>query len=152
MNYQKIWKKTVLEDEIIKYEFSIGDGYIRFGLMLSFVLCSLLFLNKIYFAVVLFLFALFYFLFYLKISNAYAFTNKRILIHRGWLSTNAVSIEYSKITDIQVEEPFIYKIFTQTGNLSINTAGTSKIEIVLSHVDNPYNLKKILDNLMQNKQ
>ena len=60
----------------------------------------------------LFLGATFFYGFYFKIANAYAFTDHRVLAHRGWLSTNLVSIDYSKITNVTVEEPFFTKIFT----------------------------------------
>lgn len=149
MNYKKIWEKILSDNEKIEHEFSIGQGYIVLGVITSFILATILIFSKIiYLGVLIFIFLSFYFLFYLKIANAYALTDKRILIHRGWLSTNTVSIEYSKITDIKIEEPFIYKIFTQTGNIYINTAGSSNTEVVLSHIDNPYNLKRILDNLI----
>ncbi|MDD4289968.1 MAG: PH domain-containing protein [Patescibacteria group bacterium] len=149
MNYKKIWDKTLSINEKIEHEFSIGQGYIFWAMFLVSILCAILIFSKIiYLGFLIFLFLSFYFLFYLKIANAYAFTNKRILIHRGYLSTGVISIEYSKITDVRIYEPFIHKIFTQTGNLYINTAGTPEIEVSLYHVDNPYKLKQILDNLI----
>ncbi|HNV96901.1 MAG TPA: PH domain-containing protein [bacterium] len=152
MNYKKIWDKTLSINEKIEHEFSVGLGYIFWGLILAFIFCIILIFSRmIYLGLFIFLFLSFYFLFYLKISNAYAFTNKRILIHRGFLSTSVISIEYSKITDIRIYESFIDKTFTQTGSLHINTAGTSKIEVSLYHVDNPYKLKQTLDNLISKK-
>jgi membrane protein YdbS with pleckstrin-like domain len=143
---QQIWDKVLGKDEKIEYSFSIGQNYIKLGLICWGIL-SLPLLFAAGFGVVTFLIALFYYGFYLKKANVYAFTNKRILIHKGWLSTNTTSVDYSKITDIHVREPFLDKIMTKTGVIAINTAGSSNLEILLQHVENPYEVKKILDGL-----
>jgi len=96
----------------------------------------------------LFLYGLFYYLFYLRVANIYAFTNKRIIIHKGWLSTSLISVEYNRITDVTVREKFIEKLLTNTGDLLIDTAGTSTMEIVLSCVSAPYEKRKKLDQIM----
>jgi uncharacterized membrane protein YdbT with pleckstrin-like domain len=88
-----------------------------------------------------------YYKFYLPISNAYAFTNKRVLIHRGWLSTNTKSVDYSKITDIHIVEPFIDRIIFHTGHIAIITAGSTNAQIVLKNIESPYEVKKKLDTL-----
>ena len=90
---------------------------------------------------------MFYYLFYIKVANAYAFTNKRILIHQGWLSTKLTSIDYYQITDTYVLEPFLARVFTKSGHLVVNTAGTSLFEVYLRYVDSPYEVKKKLDLL-----
>lgn len=95
----------------------------------------------------IFLIALFYYGFYLKTANAYAFTNKRVLFHKSWLSTHTTSVDYSKITDVYVQEPFLERILTRTGHIAINTGGTNLHEIVLKNVESPYELKKKLDTL-----
>ncbi|MEI6597334.1 MAG: PH domain-containing protein [bacterium] len=93
------------------------------------------------------LFVFFYFGFYLKAANAYAFTNKRVLIHQGWLSTHMISVDYSKITDVHIRESFFAKIITHTGNIAIITAGTTRDQIILGNVNEPYEIKKRLDAL-----
>ena len=131
-------------DEIVEFEFSIGDRYRKVGL----IIWTIISLPLALFAGLGFLFflmALFHFGFYLKVANAYAFTNKRVLIHRGWLSTRITSIDYSKITDVHVYEPFFDRIITHTGNFVINTAGTNVHEVVLQHIEKPYEVKKRLD-------
>ncbi len=147
MQYQKIWDKTLSSDEKVEYEFSIGERYLNFILIMIGII-SLPLLAAAGFGIVTFLIALFYCKFYAKTSNAYAFTNKRIIIHTGWLSTKMVSVDYTKITDMHVEEPIVDRIFTHTGNLSINTAGSGNIEIVLRHIEKPYEVKKKLDVIM----
>ena len=137
MNYEKIWNKTLSSDEKVEYEFSIGGRYIKFGLIIWGII-SLPFLFAAGFGILIFLIALFYYGFYLKVANAYAFTNKRVLIHRGWLSTNTTSIDYSKITDVHIQEPFFDRIITHTGHIAINTAGTTLHEVILKHIESPY--------------
>ncbi|MDD3284305.1 MAG: PH domain-containing protein [Patescibacteria group bacterium] len=152
MFYKNIIKDMLSVDERKEHEFSIGIGYIKFGFIIFNTISVILIFLNYKLSILSFAFTIFYFLFYLKISNIYVFTNKRILIHKGWLSTNMISVEYDKITDVRVQENFIYKILTKTGNLLINTASTSDTEIILLHVENPYNLKKILDSLIHNKK
>jgi len=146
MNYEKIWQKTLSGDEKVEYEFSVGDRYIKFGLIIWGII-SLPFLFAKGFGIFIFLIALFYYAFYLKAANAYAFTNKRVLIHRGWLSTHTISVDYSKITDIHIREPFFDRIITHTGNIAVITAGSTADQIVLQHINAPYEVKKKLDLL-----
>lgn len=152
--YSKIWEKTLGEGEKVEYEFSIGGRYrvfmILFWLVLSLPLLLVLsFLEFFIFGlgIITFFTALFYYGFYVKKANAYAFTNKRMLIHKGWLSTSLISIDYQKITDTFVSEPFFDKLFTHTGSLTVNTAGTSGPEVVLKHIETPYEVKKKLDQI-----
>lgn len=88
----------------------------------------------------------FYYGFYLEKANVYAFTDKRILQHRGWLSTRTITIDYHMITDVQVIEPFFQRVFTRTGSLSVDTASSSKMhhEVTFADVDSSYELKKRL--------
>ena len=146
MKYEKIWQKTLGGDEKVEYEFSVGDGYIRLGLIVWGII-SLFLLFAGGFGIFTFLVALFYYSFYLKVANAYAFTNKRVLIHRGWLSTHTISVDYAKITDVHIIEPFFSRILAHTGDMGIITAGSTRDQIVLQHIDAPYEIKKKLDLL-----
>ncbi len=146
MNYQKIWDKVLKQDEKVIYSFTIGSSYITVTLIFWGLLSlALAFISPL--AIVIFLLAFLYLVFYLRAANAYAFTNKRIVIHRGWLSTETISVDYSKITDVLVREPFFAKILTKTGSIFINTAGSSQFEVVLTRIENPYEIKKILDEI-----
>ena len=145
MEYEKIWNKTLGGDEKVEFEFSIGKNYRIMGLILwGFI--SLMFASKIAITIVIFLIASFYYGYYLKAANAFALTNKRVIAHRGWLNTYTNSVEYSKITDVHVKEPFFEKIFTHTGNIGVETAGFGSL-LILRHVDSPYEIKKKLDGL-----
>ena len=146
MNYEKIWQKILSVDEKVEYEFSIGEGYSKFGLIIwGIISISFLFADGL--GILIFLLALFYYAFYLKAANAYAFTNKRVLIHRGWLSTHTISVDYSKITDIHILEPFFRRVLTHTGDIAIITAGSTSDQIRLKYVGTPYEVKKKLDSI-----
>jgi membrane protein YdbS with pleckstrin-like domain len=151
MNYEKFWKKVLGVDEKVEYEFSIGDRYANVGLIvwssISLILLLIFGLDVSIFSILILIFTFFYYGFYLKVANAYAFTNKRVLIHKGWLSTRVTSIDYLKITDINIQEPFIDRIITHSGHISINTAGTNYHEVILNNVEKPYEIKKKLDIL-----
>ena len=149
MIYKRTWKKVLDKDEKLEYEFSIGKGYRMFGLWFWIIIGTLC-LAFSFFGLFIILCACFYYGFYLNVSNVYGFTNKRVIIHKGWLSTNITSIDYKKITDVYVNEPIFDRLITKTGHLKINTAGTPKHEVVLTHITRPYEVKKKLNNLCLN--
>lgn len=92
----------------------------------------------------------FYHLYYLRISNEYIFTNQRILIKKGWISTKTVSIHYNRITDISVTQNILDRIL-KIGTMAISTAGSEGYEVTLRHVSKPYLLKKSLFSLKEQK-
>jgi uncharacterized membrane protein YdbT with pleckstrin-like domain len=147
MEYEHIWKKALRDDETVQYEFSLSKKYRNFYLVLFSIIGLFFMLGSFPTGVIILLLVFFYFGFYLRVSNAYALTDKRVLIHRGWLSTNATSIEYQHITDVTVQEPFLERIITKSGDLSINTAGTSAKEVVLKHIATPYEVRKKIDEI-----
>ncbi len=147
MRYQHIWDKVLGAGEHVAYEFSISHRYINISLGFWFFV-SLAFVPFYGIGIVLFAAALFHLGFYLRVSNAYAFTNKRILIKRGWLSTNMVSIDFSRITDIKASESFFDRVIFRSGILLINTAGTGEHEVRLNRVYDVYSVKQRLTTLM----
>ncbi|KKS26377.1 MAG: hypothetical protein UU87_C0002G0056 [Parcubacteria group bacterium GW2011_GWA2_42_11] len=154
MQYQYIWDKVLNPDETVQYEFSVGFWF-RFlmtlflGLVIAVVLGALCY----YFDLPYWpagLFGLGFFLiynWYIKIANAYAFTNKRVISHRGWLWTRLITVDFEQITDVICEEPFFEKLIFGTGYMFIDTAGTDTQEISFMHLADPYKAKKILDSL-----
>lgn len=150
MLYKAIWKKVLKPEENIVEEFTLGRRYILL-IQTVFGFLGLIFLPSFWpFSIILFLLMLFMG-WYLRKANAYAFTEKRVLIHKGWLSTHLTSIDYDKITDVTVIEPFLDRLICKTGHLSINTAGTGFHEAELRHIESPYEIKKKLDNVRDSK-
>lgn len=93
----------------------------------------------------------FYHLYYLRISNEYFFTNQRILIKKGWISTKTISIHYNRITDISVTQNMLDRIL-RIGTMAISTAGSEGYEVTLKHISKPYLLKKRLFSLKEQKR
>jgi uncharacterized membrane protein YdbT with pleckstrin-like domain len=149
MNYEKIWQKVLTKDENIEYEFSVGKGYIVTGAVTWGIISLLLLAAYWPVGLLLLLFTQFYFLFYVRAANAYAFTNKHVLVHRGWLSTHTISVDYPKITDVHIREPFTDRVVTHTGSIAIITAGSTTDQIILRHINVPYEIKKKLDALTE---
>jgi uncharacterized membrane protein YdbT with pleckstrin-like domain len=151
MEHKHIWDKTLNANEEVKYEFSVGKRY-RMLLLIAVVLLGLLcFSFSATVAVLVIAAGAFWYGFYVKAANAYAFTDRRVLVHRGWLSTKMITTEYQKITDVTVHEPFVSKLLFSTGSIEIDTAGTNREDLVLQHVENPYEIKKKLDELRGNR-
>jgi uncharacterized membrane protein YdbT with pleckstrin-like domain len=147
MNHEQTLNKILNQDEKVEHGFSIGQRYLKVCFVFWGIISVLLLLFYGFFGILVFLFVVFYYAFYLKTANVYAFTNKRVLIHRGLFSTNAISIDYNKITDVSVKEPFLDKVLFHSGSIAINTAGTGTQEVILKHIQSPYKLKKKLDTL-----
>lgn len=141
-----MWEKVLSPGEEIKYEFGIGKRYIT-------IVSALIILIGIIFLLVgigLFIILLGIFIYwYLQVAFKFAFTNKRVLAHYGWLSTRLISIDYGKITDVFVDEPFLNRIIYGIGNLGVRTASTDGA--FLDRIEKPYEVKKILDDLREAK-
>ena len=146
IRYEHIWKKTLSPNEPVKYEFSIGHRY-RMARLISLGLIGALYLlASLTVGILIIAAAVFYFGYYLRVANAYAFTDHRVLVHRGWLSSKLISTDYSKITDITVHEPFFSRVLFRTGSVRIDTAGTNRDDVVLANIEHPYEVKKKLDD------
>lgn len=151
MEEKQVWRKELSDTEKVEYAFSLGERYKKVSLIcwgiVSVPLLLLLGLGLFTFA-----FAFVYYRYYLPAAHAYAFTNKRVLIRRGWLSVRTISIDYERITDLQVMEPFFEKILFHCGSIAINTAGSNGNEVVLVHIQDPYEVKKQLNMIRESNR
>lgn len=162
MKYENVWKKVLTPKENVIEEFTLGGRYILFvQILLGFL--GLIFLPILWIFSIILFFLMLFMGWYLKKANAYAFTDKRVLTHKGWLSTNLISVDYDKITDITVKEPLFERLICKTGYMYINTAGAGvqgsirahavilKQIVILKHIENPYEIKKKLDSIRETK-
>lgn len=147
MTHEQVWKKTLGSNESVKLAFTVGKRYWMTGLIGWCIFGALLLIGAAPLGIVIILIAAFYYGFYIQAANAYAFTEHRVLIHTGWLSTKLVSIDFSKITDVTVHEPFLSRVLFKTGSIEIDTAGTNREDVILKNVEHPYEIKKKLDEL-----
>ncbi len=149
---KRIKEKIISSDEKILLEFGVAKIYSNFWVFLGFLISvaglivSLFFISDFWLAILLGL-ALVGYGFYLQKAYFYFLTNKRAIYYWRFFSTELISIDYQKITDIKVKENFLEKIFFGSGNLLINTAGTPKEEIVFSHIADPHIIKRKLEEI-----
>lgn len=160
------------KDEHVIKQFSISDHYIYFHMLFNVVetiimiigviliqfffpftlpLLGLITLPVILGLVVLGALSVLYYAKYLKQANQYFITNKRLIIVKGWLARNTISINYSKITDMVVRQNLIEQTFSKTGSLAINTAGGTNLEVQLLHIDNPHQIRTQISELSETK-
>ena len=148
MLYEKIWKKTLNDSEKVEYEFSVAKGYRLLGLIVWGLVGVVLLISGHQSLGFLFILIAIINYWYLGF-NAFALTDKRVLIHTGWLSTKSTSINYDKIVEVSVEERFISRIASKSGNLLIKTGGFGH-DVTLKNIESPYEVKKTLDRLSHN--
>ena len=151
MHYQSVWDKNLTRDERILHEFSISSQFRNLNLLLA-GLISIPLLFAWGLGLLTFLIAWFMLGFYLKKSNAYCLTNRRLIVQRGWLSTKTISVDYNRITDVIVHQNFFEWLLYKTGTLFVNTAGLETHEVTLPHLADPYALKKKIFELMDQAQ
>lgn len=85
-------------------------------------------------------------------ANRYLLTTRRVIIKQGLFSVKLSTTLLDKITHLEVLQPFIDRMFLHHGDIVINTAGMNKVEIVLSHVDYPIELKNLLERLINRER
>jgi membrane protein YdbS with pleckstrin-like domain len=147
------WHDTLTPDEFVLHEFSVSNRFRLFGFGFWSVMALLLVsINSrsalvILVAIVIVLWAMFYFGFYLPRAYNYAFTNRRVLAQQGWLNTQSISVNYNRITDVSTRERFLGRLLTNSGTLIINTAGTGTHEIIMPYVESPRRQRQILERI-----
>lgn len=146
MSNKKIKNILLSKDEKVESIFSISNSYLIlnaiFGVLISFLITFSTDLG-----ILLLLLVFFYFGFYLPRANLYIFTNKRVIIHKGWLSLETSSIDYDKITDIKIRQSAFQRLVLKTGHVTISTAGYLDQDFSMRHIDSPYQVKKTLDEI-----
>ncbi|MBS4033669.1 MAG: PH domain-containing protein [Ignavibacterium sp.] len=144
----KIRKKIIGPDEKIILEFCVAKKYSNFWLILGLIilLISLVFIRDL-FILILLAISLFGYSFYLKTAYYYFLTDKKIIFYYQFFSSYFISVDYHKITDLNVRENFFEKTLLQSGDLAVNTAGGPKEEITFNHVASSYLIKKQIDEL-----
>lgn len=90
---------------------------------------------------------------HLRHSLTYIFTNRRIIIKKGIMSITVNSAPYDKLTNIQVEQKMMDRMFYDTGSIILHTAGAQPVEMKLEKIEKPFGVKNLIDDLMhQEKQ
>ncbi|MFH1174302.1 MAG: PH domain-containing protein [archaeon] len=79
-------------------------------------------------------------------SRRYALSSDRLLYSRGIFSETFMSASYAFITDIRFRQSFWDKLMN-TGTIAVDTAGTDRIEIRYRKVNNPLEVKRMINDL-----
>ncbi len=85
-------------------------------------------------------------------AHRYLLTTRRVIIKEGFFSVKLTSALYDKITHIEADQSFIDRAIMHHGTIIINTAGVHKDELKLSFVDNPIELKNLMERLINRER
>lgn len=83
-------------------------------------------------------------------GNTYYITSKRVIHQFTFLSRKTSSALYGKIQDIYFTQNLIERMFG-IGKVHINTAGTNVIEIIFKGIQDPVNVKRMIEEHMIQK-
>ena len=98
-------------------------------------------INIIYYSIFLYTGVIAIVLLYIRLSNNYYLTNKRMIIRYGFLNIDIKTVEYNRITDMETKQNFFERFISFSGDLTVNTAGGDELEIELYNIDSPTELK-----------
>lgn len=88
----------------------------------------------------------------LRHSLRYLFTNRRIIIKKGIFSLSVTTAPYDKITHIQIEQEFSQRLFYNSGTIIVHTAGPTPVEMALIHIEYPFAVKNLLEELIHQER
>lgn len=134
---KKKYADYLAQGEEIIAVFGIGNRYFWFNVVslfiLSIPLIGLPFLLK---------------LIHLRHKLTYILTDRRVVIKDGVFSVKITTAPYDKITHITVREDFFKKVSWGIGDITIHTAGPTPVEIDLVKVQNPMQVKNLIEELI----
>ncbi|QDT09884.1 PH domain-containing protein [Planctomycetes bacterium K23_9] len=77
-------------------------------------------------------------------STELTVTDLRTRLHRGWLSRSITEVWHRDVRNVQLHQSFIQRIF-DVGRIGVSSAGQDGIEIDVSGLRNPDQIKGIID-------
>lgn len=78
-------------------------------------------------------------------STELTVTNRRLKLHRGWISRSITEVWHRDVRNVQIEQSLFQRIFN-TGRLGISSAAQSGIEIDVSGLKDPMKIKQLIDH------
>lgn len=139
-------KNYLNKNEKIKYETGVAKRekvleWIYFSMM---ALCALIF-ALIHWSVGLMLLSIISFRIISVYRIRYYITDKRVISKKGIINIHIKEAKLEKITDIAVKQNLINKILFNSGEVLVNTAGGNGYELKLVRIENPIQIKKLLE-------
>lgn len=81
---------------------------------------------------------------YRKFTLKYLVTDKRVIVKKGLIGQSTISADYSKITDVTVQQGILGRLILHTGTIVLNTAGTDLGEVILEWIQDPFEAKNTI--------
>jgi len=145
MNYR--WDSHLSDGEEVKVDFGVSNVYSGGVLVVLTAIGIIIAFTNLVVGLLVFVLGFVYW-YYLSRGRRFAFTTKGIIVVDSFLNKTVVHINYSKITDVTIDQSWI-DIAGGWGTIIINTAGSSTPEAFLTYVDKPQQLKNKLDELAE---
>ena len=82
----------------------------------------------------------------------YIFTTRRVMIKEGFLSVTVTTAPFDKISHISVKQSLVERLAFNDGHIVIHTAGPTGVEMIIEHVEKPFELKNTLDSLIDRER
>lgn len=82
----------------------------------------------------------------------YIFTTRRVMIKEGFLSVTVTTAPFDKISHISVKQSLVERLAFNDGHIVIHTAGPTGVEMLIEHVEHPFELKNTLDSLIDRER
>jgi uncharacterized membrane protein YdbT with pleckstrin-like domain len=148
MAHKDHWQRFLLPGERVIHTFGVSRVYLTMFFLFPFLLFFALGMFALIIGQilgVLFLVAslgLLLPLMYMWFFVQYAITDNRVMSRVGIFTKQSVSVDLTAITDIHTFEPFWERLVSRSGTMGVNTAGGSRMELILTHVSKPDNLKQ----------
>lgn len=79
-----------------------------------------------------------------RLSAALEITNKRTIMHTGFLSRSTSEVVHDNIRNVLVDQSFWQRVWG-VGRLGISSSGQDGVEVSVNHLRNPGELRKMID-------
>lgn len=128
------YKKFLAPNEKIVKVFDYANSQFIWDLVIGTLLIPVLFFGLIWILIAI----------YRKLTIRYLVTDRRVIVKKGLIGQSTVSADYSKITDVTVQQGILGRLILHTGIIVVNTAGTDLGEVTIKWVEDPFKAKDVI--------
>ena len=135
------YRKFLAPNEKVIKVFDYANSQFIWDLVIGVLLIPLLLFGLIWILIAI----------YRKLTLRYLVTDKRVIVKKGLIGQSTVSADYSKITDITVQQGILGRLILHTGTIVVNTAGTDLGEVTIKWVEDPFKAKDVIYGQLHKK-
>lgn len=128
------YKKFLAPNEKLVKVFDYANSQFIWDLVIGILLIPLLLFGLIWILIAI----------YRKLTIRYLVTDRRVIVKKGLIGQSTVSADYSKITDVTVQQGILGRLILHTGAIVVNTAGTDLGEVTIKWVEDPFKAKDVI--------